>query len=98
MHVVEQSDAVGSDQRTVILLTGVEDLLLHDRTLFGLLAESGGDDDESPDLLVGSQIVYVAGTELGRNNKNRQVGGRNLLGTVIDLDALHLVFLWIDDT
>ena len=42
-----------------------------------------------------SQVVDIARTELGSHDKNGQIGGRNLLGVVKHLDALHLVFFGI---
>ena len=72
--------------------------MFEDSTFVGLLAEACRQDDEGTHLLLGSQVFYILRTIFGRHNDDGQVGGRQLLDIMESLDALHLVFLGIDDT
>ena len=93
----EQADAVGADEGTAVFLACVQNLLLQQGALVGLLAEAGGNDDEGAHLLLSGQILHVLRTILRGHHEDGQVGGRQLLGVVEGLDALHLVFLRVDD-
>ena len=94
---VEHADAVWTNQRAVVALAGVENLLFQHGSLVGLLAEASRDDDEGPYFFFLCQIFNVLRTELCRNDENGKVGGRQFLRIVEHLDALHLVLLWVDD-
>ena len=95
---VEQSDAVRTNQRSSVGCTSVQDTLLHLSTLLCLFTEACRDDDEGTRLLVASQQLNGIGTKLGRNHQHGQFGGRQFLGIVENLDALHLVLLGINNT
>ena len=66
--------------------------------LLGLLTEAGRNYTERAHILFFGQIFDVAGAELRRHDKDGHIRGRQLLGIVIHLDALHLILLGIDDT
>ena len=98
MPACEQADAVGTYQRTAVLLAGVEDALLQLGTLGCLLAEACRNNNERTNILLLCQQLHIVGTEAGRHHEDGQVGGRQLTGIVEGLDALHLVFLGIHHT
>ena len=94
---VEHANAVRTNQRAVVALAGVKNLLLQYGSLMGLLTEASRDDDEGPHFLFLRQILNVLRTELCRHDENGKVGGRQFLRVVEHFDALHLVLLWVDD-
>ena len=95
---VEQADAVGTNQGTAILLAGVEDALLEEGALVGLLAEAGRYNNERANVFLLGQILYLVRTELGSHHQDGQVRGRQFLGIVEGLNALHLVLFGIHNT
>ena len=95
--LVEQADAVRTNQRSTVSLATVEDALFQRRTRLCLLAKTGGDDDEGFHSFRRGQQLHVVGTILGGHHENGQLRGRYLLGIMEYLDALHLVFLRVDD-
>ena len=97
MVAVQQSDAVGPDERRTVLLAGVEDTLLERRSLLCLLTEAGRDDDESPDMLLLAEIVYVVGTVFRSHDHDGKVCLGDVLHVVERLDTLHFIFLGVDD-
>ena len=93
----QQADAVGADERGTILLAGVQDVLLQDGTLMGLLAEACTNDNERAHALVLGQVVNILGTVLGCHNQDSQVGVGQVLHVVMGLDALNNVLLGVEN-
>ena len=98
MLAVQQSDTVGTDEGSTILLTGVEDALFEDSPLRCLLAKTCRDDDEGTDAFLCTEIVDVVRTILRCHHEDGEVGLWDVLHIVEDGEALYLVFLWVDDT
>ena len=94
----EQADAIGTNERTAILLTDVEYALLQFGPLVGFLTEAGRNNNERANMLFGCQKLYVVRTILGSNDEDGQVRRRQFAGVVKCLDALHLVLLGVHDT
>ncbi len=94
---IEQSDAVRANQRTAVLLAGVENLLFQKGSLVGFLAESGRYDDERANLFFLGKEFDVLRTEFRGHNENGQIGRRKVFRVVKHFDALHFVFFRIDD-
>ena len=93
----QQADAVGANQGCAIFLAGVQDVLLQDGTLVGLLAKAGADDDECAHALVLCQVVHIVGAILRCHHQNGQIGVRQVLHVVMGLDALHDILLGVED-
>ena len=93
----EQSDAVGAYECSPELLARIQYALFEQGTSLSLLAESGRDDDKGTHTLLGTQIVYIVGTELGRNNQHGKIGLGYVLHVVIGFDSLHFVLLGVND-
>ena len=97
MPAVQHADAVGADEGAAVALARVQYLLLHDGALVGLLAEAGRYNNERAYFFLLGQILHVLRAELGSHHHDGQISGRQFLGIVEHLDALHLVFLRVDD-
>ena len=98
MPGVHQSDTVRAYEGGTILLAGVENFLLQGSTSLCLFAETSRYNNERAHVLLCSKQLHIVGTPLGSHDEDGQVGGRNLLGIMEHLDALHLVFLGINNT
>ena len=97
VQAVQQADAVGPDEGCAILLADVQDVLFHECSGMSLLAKACRDDDERLGVFVACQQFYGVWAQLGRNYQYGQFGRWQFTGVVEDLDALHLVFLGVDD-
>ena len=95
---VQHADAVGTDEGSLIVAARVQNALLQHGPSLGLLAEACGYDDKRARLLLAGQQFHIIGTVLGCNDKDGQLGGRQLCGIVECLDALYLVLFRVDDT
>ena len=93
----QQADAVGADECGTVLLACVQDVLLQDGTLVGLLAEAGADDNERAHALVLSQVVHIVGAILRCHNQDSEVCIGQVLHVVMGLDALHYVLLGVEN-
>ena len=93
----QQADTVGTDERGAVLLAGVQDVLLEQGTLVGLLAKAGADDDERTHALVLGQVIHILGAVLGCHNQDGQVGVGQVLHVMMGLDALHHVLLGVEN-
>ena len=97
MPAGEQSDAVGADECTVILLARIQNALFQFGTRLGLFAKTCRDDDESLGLLLFGHQFHVVRTVFGSHHEDGQFRRGQFLGIVESLDALHLVLLGIHD-
>ena len=93
----EQADAVGTNERTAVLLADVEDLLFQQGTLVGLFAEACRYNNERAHELFLGQIVYIVGAEACCHDEYGEVGGRQFLDIVEGAYALHFVLFRVDD-
>ena len=98
MPAREQSDTVGTYQRTAILVTDIQDTLFEQSALVGLLTEAGGYDNERTHLLLLGQQFHVVRTILGGHHQDSQVRRRQLACIMEGLDTLHLVLFGIHYT
>ena len=97
MMAVEQSDTVGTYQRTLILFTDVKYFLLHLGPFLGLFTKAGRDDNEGAHLFFLGQVFYVVRTKTRSHHQNGQFGRWYFLHVVEGFHALHLIFLGVDD-
>ena len=79
------------------MLAGVQDALFHEGSGMSLLAEACRDDDERLGALVAGQQLYGVWAQLGGYHQYGELCRWQFAGIVEDLDALHLVFLGVDD-
>ena len=98
MLTVQQTDTVRPNQGSLVLFAGIEDALFQKGALMRLLTEAGGDNHEGPDALLPTEIFYVVGTELRSHHEYSQIGLWQVLHIMTGLDALHVVFLRVDNT
>jgi hypothetical protein len=94
---IEQSDAVGAYECSTKLLARIKYALFEQGASLSLLAKSGRDDDKGPHTFLGTQIVDIVGTELGRYNQYGKIGLGYVLNIVIGFDSLHFVLLGVND-
>ena len=95
---VEQTNAVGAYQSTLIFIASVKYFLFQFGAFLGLFAKARRDNDKGTNLFFAGQIFHIVGTETGGHHQYGQVGRGDILHVVERLYPLHLVFLWIDDT
>ena len=98
MPAREQTDTVGTYQRTAVLVTDIQDALFEQGTLVGLLTEAGGYNYERTHLLLLGQQFHVVRTILGGHHQDSQVRRRQLACIMEGLDTLHLVLFGIHHT
>ena len=89
--------AVGAYERSTEFLAGVQYALFEQGASLSLLAKSGRDDYKGAHTFLGTQIVDVVGTELGRNYQHGKICLGYVLYIVIGFDSLHFVLLGVND-
>ena len=95
--IVQNADTVGANQRRTVLLARLQDAFFHLASLRCFLSEACRNDDECPDVFLGSQNFHVFRAETCCHNEYCKVGRRQFFHVVKGFYALYLVFFRVDD-